>query len=188
MKKIKLYIYIILSLSLFSCFNQEIGKALVATDSLSIEIKQIEEKYNSIDFVKFNNIYDTIKQDIDTIGKYMITLPENKEWKNSLSIYQNAYKQSKQYVNKKFNHDIEYSKNQIQNLRTDISRNAINADSLKQYIKTEKDAINTLRKDVNTLYLNYNQALDKYNKSKTNINLFIDSLISTNKKDIEIKQ
>jgi hypothetical protein len=180
MKKIKIIIFIIFASSLFSCFNSDTTKTIEKIDSLSFVLNDIETNYKSIDTLKIKLIYDTLKQDVDTISKYLIAFPKNKDWNNALSIFEDATKQAKHFFKNKYKPDIDYSKNQLKNLKTDIINNAIKGDSLPNYFKSEKDAINILKEKVDLQAKSYEQILNKYNKSKPYINLFIDSLSTTN--------
>ena len=180
MKKIINILILIFIASLFSCMNAEIGRNFRTADSLLQEVKKVEVKYNSINRDEIIHIYDTIKQNIDSLNKYMLTLPEVNETSYSLAIFTDVSKQAKHFVKEDYANKIKYSVEQIENLKIDVENNAIESDSVKIYLKSEKDALLELQENVERYSKSAKQIIEKYNNSIDGVNLFIEGLRNTN--------
>lgn len=176
MKSIKYILIVSFFASLFSCMNSEIGINLQTADSLYKEINKLDQKYKSINEEEIKLIYDTIKQNLDSLNKYMLTLPENNEAGYSLAIFTDVSKQAKHFVSENYSNEIDFSKKQIENLKTDIENNALPSDSVSFYISSEKDALLELQESVERHSKSSEQIREKYERSRIGVTIFIDSL------------
>jgi len=181
MKSIKIIVALALSLSLFSCFNQETGTGMQKVDELKETLVTIKTNFEDINDKDVKLLYDTMMQDIDTISKYTNAFPSNKEWKEAYSIYTDAAHMAKNFFKRTYEKEIEYSETQLNNLQTDIENNALELDSLRIYLKDEVKAIDILNEKINIHLEISNQIIDKYNRTKPIVNQYIDSLRNSNR-------
>jgi len=176
MKKVINISILILLVSLFSCMNAEIGRNIQTVDSLLQEINELDTKNKSIKTEEVRLMYDTIKQNLDSLNKYMLSLPKNDEATYSLAIFTDVSKQAKHFVAEDFSEDIKYSIKQIQNLKTDITNDALPSDSVKFYLLSEKDALLELQESVERHSKSAEQIIEKYQRSIVGVNQFIEDL------------
>ena len=181
MKSIKFVFALLISISLFSCFNGEQGKGIHKIKELNKNLEIIKTDFEKLNTEKIQLLYDTMMQDIDTIAKYTNKFPENKEWRDAYSIYTDAAHMAKNFFKRTYDKEIEYSETQLNNLRTDIENNAIELDSLRIYLKDEVKAIDVLNEKIKIHLEISNQIIDKYNRTKPIVNQYIDSLKNSNR-------
>lgn len=179
MKKIKFIIVLVVSLSLASCHNAEVGDSLEKAEEIKKELKDIKNDFESINSDTISLIYDIMKQDVDTIAKYTNKFPDNKEWRDAYGIYSDAMHMAKNFFKRSYDKEIEYSEKQIQDLRTDIENKAFKIDSIRIYLLDEQQAIETLEERIKIHMEISNQIIDKYNRTKPIVNQYIDSLRTT---------
>jgi len=176
MKSIKFVFALLISISLFSCFNGEQSKGMHKLKELNKNLEIIKTDFENLNTEKIQLLYDTMMQDIDTIAKYTNKFPENKEWREAYSIYTDAAHMAKNFFKRAYDKEIEYSQNQLDNLKTDIENNVLETDSLRLYLMDETKAIKVLDEKIKIhLELN-NKIIDKYNRTKPIVNQYIDSL------------
>jgi len=179
MKKIKFIIVLIVSLSLASCYNAEIGDGLSKAEEIKTKLEDIKEDFKSINNDTISMIYNIMKQDVDTIAKYTNKFPDNKEWRDAYGIYSDAMHMAKGYFKKSYNKEIEYSEKQIADLKTDIESKSLKIDSIRVYLLDEQKAIEILEEKIKIHIETSNQIIDKYNRTKPIVNQYIDSLKTT---------
>ena len=181
MKRIKFIFAILISISLFSCFNADLGKGLKKVENLQIKLDTIKANFQKIDNEKIKSLYDTMMQDIDTVAVYTNRYPENKKFKEAYSLYSETAHMAKNFFKRSYDKEITYSETQLKNLKTDIENNVLNIDSIKVYLIDETNAISTLDEKIKIHFDVSNRIIDRYKRTKPIVNQYIDSLKNTAK-------
>lgn len=162
----KTVIPVLLLLSLFfcSCSKSEHKESIKKLDSLETVLSGLKEEVNKLESDSSKGIYNTVKKEIDFIGKNLAGLPKNQEKNLALDKYANHSKGLKRvYKNLSvYLKDIDYSQNQINNLRSDIKKGVLKKQEIEQFVSDEETAVILLEVKIK-------DDQDKFNKIKLDI-------------------
>ncbi len=182
MRNIFLFV-IITAVVLFSCSNGKKEARLEKADSLLQVISVIDSTVAAYDTDTAQNRYSKMKEDIDFLGKYLTTLPEDRSTGTSLSEYANSSKGFKRFFKDLGGIVTEnaLSKRQLENLKKDISDNAISDAETALYIVEEEKAVSQTFQKMKESVEKYNSLCKKTSGLKATVQLVIDSLKKVNK-------
>ena len=148
MKKL---IFLSLSLPFFfiSCNNNKHPKEIKKIDSLITVIDSIEQNLINADTAKIRSVYNIYLNNIDQIKENFNDKKEDSTW-SVITTYWIIRKPLKEFFKKcpHFFNEINFSKKQLDSLKTDINNNNIPENKISEYTKTEADAVNNLMQEV----------------------------------------
>ena len=176
----RIVIIVLVSVAFFySCMNKEtkvkidkIDSLLTQVDSLNLELKKVK-----IDSLKL--VYSVTKKNIDFFRSTKFDMPEDKSFMKDFGAYGLVDKNLKRLLKnyKKMSEEIEYSQNQLINLRHDIKKELLtNHDTINRYILDEETALNDIRLKLLPKIKLLNRQLNLYNKVHKSVEDFKKSL------------
>lgn len=182
MRNIFLFV-IIFAAVLFSCSNGKKEARLRKADSLLQVISVVDSTVAAYDTDTAQNRYSKMKEDVDFLGKYLTTLPKDRSTSTSLSEYANSSKGFKRFFKDLGGIVTEnaLSKKQMEDLKKDISNDAISDGETALYIVEEEKAVSQTNQKVKELVEKYNFLCNKTSALKATVQLVIDSLKKVNK-------
>lgn len=164
------YLAAVLLLSFFSCRNVSIDKELRLIDSLEVVIVDAEKQLGQIDINALAEAKKVISADLDVLKEYYadsleLELVKFLDGYNQINRSLRKYLQANSYLSS----EIDYSKEQLTNLRTDLSKNILSVDSFNVYIKVEAIAIKELATTINGKVSSIPGLISRYEESKPRI-------------------
>lgn len=180
-KIIGLYV-MALSLCMSSCINTKRSKHLKTVDSLYTILDSVESKLYSLDSIKVQNTYTEYKKNIDKIKLYFDDKKDDSTW-STITTYGVIRKPLKEYTKNAdiYSEEITFSRKQLDSLKADIKAKNIPEDKIKEYTKSEADAINKLNQQVAITIERVNTSIHLYDSLNPKIIKIIEHLEKTEK-------
>ena len=154
----------------FSCKNVSVDRELLQIDSLEKVVTVIEAQLKEIDIAQLEKTTKVMSADLDVLREHF---NDSLEWDLAkfLSEYHRTNKSIGKYIkqNNYFKREIIYSKEQLSNLRNDLSKNILSADSFNIYIKVEAIAMEELRTTTKSKISLVKASIKAYEDSKPRI-------------------
>lgn len=143
------YFIIALSLALptffFSCNESKFKAELKTIDSLNVVLDSVQIKMGEIDTVIIKKAYKEYLANIALLNKYFNDKKEDSTWQlmGSYGAVKTSLKPfTKNYT--EYYSEIEYSRKQIDSLKSDIESGNLEKEKIKEYTKTEAEAVSKL--------------------------------------------
>jgi hypothetical protein len=168
-----------LALASFACNSHKELPQQKSFDSLFAMVKSCDSSYQSIAWDKVVEVERTVQADVQMLEaskkkfkkdkKELIEKYKALQWfgKSDDSNAINAFDQTQ---NKKFlRKQIDYSLSQITNLKADAEAENLKDDKLKEYIATERKAINDLYTFTKQKALNYQTCITQFEELKPQV-------------------
>ncbi len=152
MKQIKILLLFSIALIFVACQSEHTKKSLQKVDQLISKTEELTEKISTQQIRDYDILYDTIKH----YNNFFIYLPEDfEESEENLDIvyrYGTVEKTFKwlhiNFINV-YLQDLDYSRNQLTNLREDISNKLLTEEEIDNFIHSEDSVINVLEDNIN---------------------------------------
>ena len=147
-------IFITVSIVTFSCRPKYVNQTINSIDSLMLVIQQCEVKLaeNYMDTLDYLEMF--IKNDTDIFKSELFDMPEDKELRKAFGNYTTLGKVFKR-MNESYRDvrkDISLTKNQLENLKHDLSNGLIeDQDTIQDFFTKEKEAVISIEEITNTL-------------------------------------
>ena len=142
-------LYIILAIIILfttSCNRVKTIENIKTLDSLQSVLDTISKNQEKINFIGIQLTYDTLKSDLDSVVKYIVELPTNKQHRKYFTLYSDLRRDFKNFNKINITEELHYSIKQIAALKKDVNKNAITKEQFTEYISTEQNAISLLKK------------------------------------------
>lgn len=167
---------------LIACKGKNENAYTLAIDSLSLVLKGSEKNLLSIDFEKADSVKKIIEKDVIFLRSYLSSKDQEK-YNNLIINYSELSKfeasKSDSTVSKHINESspkkmlskqIEYSYNQLKNLKHDYLNNKLDENKSKQYLMDEKEGIDHLNNYIKNKQEYYIKNLQLFDSLKIQIN------------------
>ena len=140
----------ILPLSFLACKSGKHAKEIKTIDSLYVVIDTIEKNLNSADTIKVKKAYEEYMKNISQIRDCFNDKKGDTTWK-SITPYGYIKKPLQNFLNDYpiLFEEIQYSREQLNDLKADIEGENIQKDTITEYTKNEILAVNRLKQIVN---------------------------------------
>jgi|GEM_PF-4136306 hypothetical protein len=161
---------------LISCKNIETKNEISKIDSLSNLLEKAQKKQLEINFKDINLLSDSVKIYIDTLVKYLDKIPVNKEHKEYFTLFTNLRKDLKDFNKIKISEDLDYSIEQLTDLKEDVISKSITKEQFTTYFKDEELATIILIQKSDYQHNTWTKFKSDYANYKPHIIEIIDSL------------
>ncbi|PCH93175.1 MAG: hypothetical protein COB85_07470 [Bacteroidetes bacterium] len=152
------------------CTNPNIDAQFVEIDSLESVISDAEAQLGEIDINVLIESTKLITADLDVFKEYF---QDSLEWDLAkfLSDYNDINKSFGKYIKNYsyYRNELTYSSEQLSNLRNDLTKNILAADSFNVYIKVEAIAIEELKNSIEGKIPLVKASISGYKNSKPRI-------------------
>lgn len=167
----------LIAISFSNCTNQERIKRIARIDSLENIITATSEIFDSIDWEIIENQSIITRENIDYIHRYY-TDTMSKEEAEILTNYYNANKGYAKLMALKIQNaeEIKYSKEQLENLKTDVNNGLIDIKKYRKYINTESKAVNQLNITIRNIEKVHSKIDPLFDSSSSTVNLLVSKL------------
>lgn len=153
MKSIYLLIF---SLLLFTGCTSKYSEEIKEVEELQLRVKSLKNTFDEVDIDRVNMARKAYKENMIQIEKFYQQDTIEIDFGNTLNHYKGIKKAGKNidqlYLN--YTSDLTKMETQLYNLKTDISNNSWEEDSLKNFIKFESEKLETLGDNIGTFVLN----------------------------------
>lgn len=169
----KLFFCLLFSTLAFACSNSNENE-VAKVSGLEEILLNTEEVLNSVDTSETFALYREVKHNLKFIqNNYSDTMQKDDAF--TLGDYNANRKALYFFVENynKFNNEIELSKNQLNNLKTDLANNTINIDDFPNYFETEQQIIIELNNQVSTAVNGINTVISNYKDLTPKVNKII---------------
>jgi hypothetical protein len=175
---------IAISAILFSCGGSKYKAELKTIDSLNTVIDSIQAKLSGIDTVKIKNDFKDYMSNISKLKKYFNDKKEDSTWQLMTSY--GAVKSSlKSFIREYpgYYSEIKFSRGQLDSLKIDIESGNLQQDKIKEYTKTEAEAVSILKTNVRMSVEGTQLKLKLLDSLNPKVNLLIEKLKKEGKID-----
>lgn len=146
MKKYYVLIVLIVSAAFFSCNESKYKAEIKTIDSLNVVLDSIQNKLGEIDTVKIRSDYKEYIANVSLLKKNFNDKKEDSTWllMTSYGAVKSALKSFiRDYPG--FYSEIKFSRNQLDSLKADIKSGDLQPEKVKEYTKTECEAVSNLK-------------------------------------------
>jgi len=164
LKKLSYFIFLFFSISYISSCSTNNEKEIKSVEELSIKVKLLQSTFESVNMDDVKFAQNTYKLNMDKISKYHESDSIDYEFSHTLNLYKGIKKKGKNLhenhtTNKK---NIELLITQLEKLKLDIQSNAIQADSIQDFIDFETKNMTKLSDDIGTFVTDCEHILETH--------------------------
>ena len=165
LKKLSYFIFLFFSINYISSCSTNHEKEIKSVEELSIKVKLLQSTFESVNMDDVKFAQNTYKLNMDKISKYHESDSIDYEFSHTLNLYKGIKKKGKNLhenhtTNKK---NIELLITQLEKLKLDIQSNAIQADSIQDFIDFETKNMTKLSDDIGTFVTDCEYILETHN-------------------------
>lgn len=170
----------LISFVLFSCNNNNYTEKINSIDKLTQKIDTISKQFILYSSYDFNQNYNFIFEKNKIYGSIITKENINSPLVKKLNKFSNLSKFYKKMAAKKdeLSYNLALSKQQLQNLKTDLKNNSIKQDSANKYFKIENKIANDLFLESNEFFENLDKNNKIFNDLKPEITNITDSILN----------
>jgi hypothetical protein len=148
-------------LNLASCSNRQ--ENLGRLDSMLLTLDSLQNEYNSIDTLAIRGAFSHFNEVIDSFNLYFDDNREDSSFQVIAEFSQ--LKGPFKYFNRHYGilaEQLDYTRNQLMNLREDAGSNKWEKEDLLNHIEAESLALTHIAEDLSTLKMNIESGLKQY--------------------------
>lgn len=163
-------IYFFVLIAFVSCKLQYIEEGTKKIENLKNELKIVEDKLLLVDTIEVSRKQQEYVKTISLIKKIKDDNFTKEEWE-ILSNYAQIRKKLKNFVQEypSFYKELDYSKNQLENLENDLRKKIISEEKFNEYLKKETEAIDVFLKNFNFTYNGLFSIIELYDSTHPNV-------------------
>jgi DNA polymerase I-like protein with 3'-5' exonuclease and polymerase domains len=183
-KIIGLSLMAVLCLTISSCLNTKNSKHLNTIDSLYTVLDSVKIKLQSLDSSKVKSTFSDYKENIEKIKLFFDDKKDDSTW-STITTYGVIRKPLKEYTKTadSFWEEIAFSRKQLDSLKSDIKAKDIPEDKIKEYTKSEVEAVNSLNQQVTIVITRTKESMHLYDSLNPKIIKIIQKLEKTGTKN-----